>query len=266
MHNNAGKKHKNNGCRLDRYPPELLFHSLSLVDFDSMRQNEKFQYTNGKPIFCSKEEDYAWHVAHRSFERPAVAIIDVVRAKRAGISFYRNKKNLWQLDSIPTQFILNAHPRFQEQVSAGGIPVFFDNGVAKLALIKVQRPNFSTWEIAKGKLEMGESPKQAAIREIQEEMGHQMEIQVIGNLGIARFGLYTPEGEPRLKTLYMYLLETGSQQKHFTPALKEGILEVAWFTLEEAKRAVTHRSLFRVMKRLEGMIFNLEKEKQKEGN
>lgn len=261
VHSSGRKKQKNVGCRLDRYPPELLFHSLSFPDFDTIYPQKNFQYANGKPIFCSKEEDYAWHVAHRSFDHPAVAIIDVVRAKRAGIAFYRNKKNLWQLDSIPSQFILNAHPRFREQVSAGGVPVYFDNGVPKLALIKVQRPNFSTWEIAKGKLEVGESPKQAAIREIQEEMGHQMKIEVIGNLGTARFGLYTPEGDPRLKTLYMYLLEADSQQQNFTPAEKEGILDVAWFTLEEAKKAVTHRSLFRVMNRLEELLQEIAKQR-----
>ena len=261
MQNKVGNKQWNFGCRLDRYPPELLFHSLSLNDFEQMRQNDNFGYTNGKPMFCSKEEDYAWHVAHRTFERPAVAIIDVVRAKRAGISFYRNKKNLWQITSIPKRFVLNGHPKYKEQVSAGGIPIFFDNGIAKLALIKVQRPNFSTWEIAKGKLEIGETPEQAAIREIKEEMGYKMDIKVLNFLGVARFGLYTPDGEPRLKTLYMYLLESDIQQKNFEPATEEGIVDVAWFSLEEAKKVVTHRSLFHVMKRLESMIGALEKER-----
>ena len=38
-------------------------------------------------------------------------------------------------------------------------------------MIQVRRRSGLTWEVAKGKLEPGESPWQAAIREVQEEIG-----------------------------------------------------------------------------------------------
>ena len=67
-----------------------------------------------------------------------------------------------EIEKIPVAAILNAHPNYAEQISAGGIPYIIEDGEYKIALIQMKRTHFHSWEIAKGKLELGETPLQAA--------------------------------------------------------------------------------------------------------
>ena len=50
-----------------------------------------------------------------------------------------------------------------------------------MALIQVKRPHARTWELAKGKLEYGETPQMTAKREIFEEMGYEGETKYSRN-------------------------------------------------------------------------------------
>ena len=70
------------------------------------------------------------------------------------------------------------------------------------------------------------------------------------SLGYIRYGFITPDGEPRLKTLHMYLLETPELIDNFDPPARESIKDVAWFTPREASQAVSHRSLRPLMRRV----------------
>ena len=230
-------------------PPELLFHSVDAKQFAQMIQSPIFTY-GARSVYASRILGYAWQVAHRTCLYPHVAIIDVPRAIAQGATFTHNAKNLWESKGIPTESILNAHPNFEEQVSAGGFPLFVDNGVPKVALIRMQRHTFVTWEISKGKLDLGESPEQAAKREIQEEMGCVMDLHTICTLGMTQFALHTEHGEPKLKTLYVYLFESTTFPQEFHCATSEGILDVQWFDIPTALSLVTHNSLKRIMKKL----------------
>jgi len=204
----------------------------------------------GRSVFLSSREGQAWQVAHRLADDPAVLYVDVSRAQRAGCRFERNAQGLWQATAIPVDFLLNLQAGFAEQVSAGGIPVWFGPDGPELALIQVQRRGGSTWEVAKGKLEPGEPPHAAAAREIREEMGYPLELETFRSLGYVRYGFFTPEGEPRLKTLFMYLLRTPERVEAFDPASREGIKAVSWFTPRQAVRLVPHRSLRPLMRRV----------------
>ena len=239
-------------------PPELLFHSIDQHQFDQMIQNSKFQYRTGRSIYCSKMTSYAWQVAHRSFEKPFVAVIDVGQALAEGAVFSKNQKHLWETSWIPSQAILNAHPNFAEQVSAGGMPFYIDNGVPKVLLIQMQRHHFLTWEIAKGKMEIGEHPEQAAIREIQEEIGCTMQLSPMLHLGTAQFSLSTPNGEPRLKSLYVYLFESQTFPQEFHCATNEGVMDAQWFDIDSALQLVTHRSLKNIMRRLRQFVRDMD--------
>ena len=228
-------------------PPELLYHSMDKQRFDRMVLKEHFFYPNQRSIFASKIMGYAWQVAHRTCDHPQVAIIDVLSTRQHNIRFRKNKRNLWEVDSVPTSCILNAHTHFAEQISAGGIPYVIENGVYKVALIKMRRTHFDSWEIAKGKLEIGETPLQAARREIQEEMGVFMGLSSPIYLGIANFSLRTPAQHPRLKTLHVYLFKAQEQSREFNVATDEGIVEVQWFDVETALKLVSYRSLGHIM-------------------
>ncbi len=208
----------------------------------------------GRPVYLSRHEGQAWQVAHRQPEPPAVLYIDVSRARRDGCVFERNARGLWQTRSVPVRHVLNLRQGFAEQISAGGIPMFLGPDGPELALIRVQRRSGITWEVAKGKLEEGESPMAAAVREVCEEMGCALDLSISDGLGYIRYGFHTPDGSPRLKTLHMYLMTTPERRTDFAPSTREGVLEVAWFSPEDAARAVTHRSLRPLMRQVRDLI------------
>jgi hypothetical protein len=81
------------------------------------------------------------------------------------------------------------------------------------------------------------------MREIQEEMGCAMELEVESDLGFVRYAFSIPDGSPRLKTLHMYILRTPERVTDFHPPDRESIEDVAWFTPAKAVRVITHRSL-----------------------
>ena len=202
-------------------------------------------------MFLSRHEGQAWQVAHRTTEDPAVLYIDVSRARRDGCYFERNAQGLWQTRGVPVRHVLNLAQGFAEQVSAGGIPIWWGPSGPELALIRVQRRSGTSWEVAKGKLEPGESPEQAAVREVREEMGNPgFPLEITTGLGFIRYGFHTPDGSPRLKTLHMYLMDTPERCTAFEPSRREGILEVDWFGPDDAARVCNHRSLRPLMRTL----------------
>jgi 8-oxo-dGTP diphosphatase len=178
--------------------------------------------------------------------------VDASRARRAGVQFRRGRSGIWLAEQVPVSFVLNLQPGFREQFSAGGIIVRDSPQGPELLLISCRRASGATWEIAKGKLEPGEPPTVAAVREVLEEMGIDTGLVITSTLGVVRYGFRTPEGEPRLKTLYVYLMRADPCPDSFEPALMEGIEDVRWFPLLEACRRVTHGSLRPLMAALQG--------------
>lgn len=235
-------------------PPDILYHATTLNRAGRASASGVLEVAGGRPVYLSRSEAQAWQVAHRQNDRPKVLYIDVARARRDGCRFERNRHGLWQCRSVPTRHILNLRQGFAEQISAGGIPMCRLTEDPRLALIRVRRSHSSTWEIAKGKLEPGESPHAAAIREVREEMGYPLDLRILHDLGAVRFGFYTPQGEPRLKTLYLYLMETPELIEDFQPSRREGIIEVSWFSVQDANRAVTHRSLKPLMRKVRRIL------------
>jgi len=238
----------NGARRRGASPPDILYHATTRHRAGKARVSGVLEVSGGRPVYLSRSESQAWQVAHRNAEQPQVLYIDVARARRDGCHFERNRHGLWQCRAVPVRHVLNLRQGFAEQISAGGLPVYSSDKGPLIALIRVKRPHSSTWEIAKGKLEPGEPPHTAAMREVREEMGYPLELAISEDLGAVRFGFYTPDGEPRLKTLHLYLMDTPHQIVDFEPALLEGIQEVGWFTPREAARIVTHRSLKPLMR------------------
>jgi 8-oxo-dGTP pyrophosphatase MutT (NUDIX family) len=235
-------------------PPDILYHATTVARAGKTRTAGVLEVAGGRPVYLSRSEAQAWQVAHRQSEQPEVLFIGVARARRDGCRFERNRHGLWQCRAVPVRHVLNLRSGFAEQISAGGLPVWYGPDGPRLALIRVRRPHSSTWEVAKGKLEPGEPPHIAGMREVCEEMGADMPLSITHDLGSVRFGFYTPGGEPRLKTLHIYLMESPTRVSEFNPAEKEGIQEVAWFTPQEAARAVTHRSLRPLMRRVKRLL------------
>lgn len=236
--------------------PDILYHACTSDQIVRYQEEGVIRTTSGKPVFLSDDESQAWRAAHRMGGEPRVLYVDTVRQRRRRLKLQRNRRGLYIARTVGIADVLNLQPLFAEQRSAGGIPILRGaDGRPQMALIRVTRRSGVTWEVAKGKLEPGEPPEWAGIREVQEEMGISVDFEVRALVGLIRYGFLAPGGLPRLKTVYLYLLEPkGTMDERFIPAAREGVKDVRWFTPEEACRVVTHTSLRPLMLRARDLV------------
>ncbi|MEM6926597.1 MAG: NUDIX domain-containing protein [Myxococcota bacterium] len=237
--------------------PDIVYHACTQTQVDRYLSQGSVRLPGGRPVFMSDDESQAWRAAHRMGGTPRVLYVDTARNRRKKLRLQRSKRSgLYLARSLAIQDVLNLQPAFAEQLSAGGIPVRMgDDGRPRMALIRVTRRSGVTWEVAKGKLEPGEPPEWAGVREVQEEMGISCDLEVRCLVGHVRYGFMAPGGLPRLKTIYLYLLEPCTEiEDPFRPATAEGIRDVRWFTPEEACRVVTHSSLRPIMRRARELV------------
>jgi 8-oxo-dGTP pyrophosphatase MutT (NUDIX family) len=117
-----------------------------------------------------------------------------------------------------------------DEVSAGGL-VIDSTGTKGLLIgrrdLKDQSRERLLWSLPKGHIEEGETPEQAAIREVQEETGIQSEIS--RELGVIDFW-FMAGGNRIHKTVHHFLFkETGGE---LAPQITE-VDDVGWFPLSE---------------------------------
>lgn len=119
-------------------------------------------------------------------------------------------------------------------------------GIVRLGnrFLFIKRNGF--WDIPKGKLDEGETPEAAAVREIEEECGIQSPI--INKLITITFHTYKLKGKPKIKRTYWYALDYEGP-KELTGQLEEGITKVKWFKRSEFDkiRAKTFNSILDVL-------------------
>jgi 8-oxo-dGTP diphosphatase len=123
----------------------------------------------------------------------------------------------------------------QYETSAGGVIVGEKNGKSVVLLLKDKSGN---WTFPKGLVEKGENPESAAHREISEEVGIK-HLQLVAPLTPIHY-YYKWEGKLKKKTVYYFLFQ-GKGSEIPTPQTDEGILEVRWFSLEQAEQVVGYR-------------------------
>jgi len=236
--------------------PDILYHACTDDQVAAYRSEGALRSADGRPVWLSSDEGQAWRAAHRMDGSPRVLFVDTARGRRRRLRVQRHRRNgLYMARSVNLGDVLNLQAGFAEQLSAGGLPVARGaDGKARVALIRVTRRSGVTWEVAKGKLEPGEPPEWAGAREVQEEMGVECDFRVNELVGLVRYGFMAPGGLPRLKTIYLYLMEPIGKMGEFCPSEREGIRDVKWFTPDEACEAVTHTSLVPMMRRARDMI------------
>ena len=116
------------------------------------------------------------------------------------------------------------------EVSAGGLVIDF-SGTKGLLIGRLDQKDEARerllWSLPKGHIESGETPEEAAIREVAEETGIQSEI--LRELGVIDFW-FMAGGKRIHKTVHHYLFkEVGGT---LAPQVTE-VDEVRWFTLNE---------------------------------
>lgn len=113
-----------------------------------------------------------------------------------GASLHQRRENAAQRAS---------HLPVSNETSAGGIAVKIDDGVAFAACIgRRNRAGKLEWCLPKGHIEAGETPEQAAIREVAEETG--IDAEIIHNIGVIDYW-FTGDDRRVHKVVHHFLLE-----------------------------------------------------------
>jgi 8-oxo-dGTP pyrophosphatase MutT (NUDIX family) len=124
-------------------------------------------------------------------------------------------------------------PGPREKTSAGGV-VVRDDGGTQICLI---RPAGRTvWGLPKGGIEAGETPPQAAVREVAEETGIAGVVDT--ELGSIDYTFYSREEGGRIhKTVHYFLMHAtgGDTANH-----DHEVSEARWVQLREALRLMTY--------------------------
>lgn len=117
--------------------------------------------------------------------------------------------------------------------AAGGVVV---NEVGNL-LVFFRR---GMWDLPKGKIDPGETPETAALREIQEETGLQ-QLSLGGHLH-RTFHVYAFKDRWWLKQTYWYAVK-GTAAEALIPQTEEDIVAIEWVSLAEAQARETYQTI-----------------------
>jgi 8-oxo-dGTP pyrophosphatase MutT (NUDIX family) len=118
---------------------------------------------------------------------------------------------------------------------AGGVVTTQQDGGMVFLLVRASRPPFD-WVLPKGHIEAGETPEQAAQREVLEESG--VEADVCGSLGDATFDVRREQ--VRVRYFLMQFRRQGTAQER---------RETRWCSLAEAERLLAFESSRAVVRR-----------------
>jgi 8-oxo-dGTP pyrophosphatase MutT (NUDIX family) len=112
----------------------------------------------------------------------------------------------------------------------------------------------NVWDIPKGKLDPGETPEIAAVREIEEECG--LVAPIIKSHLIDTWHTYVHKGKNVLKRTYWYWLDEGEVKTELVPEAEEGITDVVYLKLTELDpvMANTYLSIIEVVDELKKRI------------
>lgn len=136
-----------------------------------------------------------------------------------------------------------------EETSAGGLVVDRTGELLRAALIaRHDRRGRLVWSLPKGHLEAGETPEDAAIREVEEETG--IRGRVLAPLGVIDFW-FIAENRRIHKTVHHYLMEASGGELSDEDA---EVVEVAWFPLTDVRERLAYADERRLLDRLPDLL------------
>lgn len=177
-------------------------------------------YVNGRPVFLGTPETIgelgllpaknvyvAPYVGKRKSIRQYLDLLDKNAEVQLVALYAENAERLWE----------DFQSCFRALEAAGGL-VFNDKNEL---LVFFRR---GSWDLPKGKIDPGETPEQAAVREVQEETG--LQNVALGDFLAHTWHTYTQKGERILKKTWWYRMQTTDHQ--VIPQIEEDIEEIRW--------------------------------------
>ena len=139
--------------------------------------------------------------------------------------------------------------RTRREVSAGGVVYRTGPDGAEIVLAaRRDRRGRLAWGLPKGLIEQGESPEEAAVREVREEAG--LETRIVEPLGEIRY-FYVWEGVRVAKLVHVFLMEStgGDVSLH-----DQEMEEVRWFPAGRAAHRASYPSERELVERAAGHL------------
>ena len=144
----------------------------------------------------------------------------------------KNRKNRSKKSTAPTKRSQNPGKRVEE-ISAGGL-VVDKSGEMGLLIGRIDKRGRMLWSLPKGHIEAGESPEEAAIREVREETG--IKSSITRSLGVIDFW-FMAEGKRIHKTVHHFLFTEKSGRLE---AQLSEVDEVKWFPLDDIAKTLAY--------------------------
>jgi 8-oxo-dGTP pyrophosphatase MutT (NUDIX family) len=125
----------------------------------------------------------------------------------------------------------------KEQVSAGGVVYRRRGGKTEVALISVGET--ARWQLPKGLVGRGETPEEAALREVAEETG--LACEIVAELERVEYWYFSKGGARRVrfhKFVHFYLMRfvSGDVSGH-----DDEVNEARWVEIEGAEKMLTFK-------------------------
>ncbi|QOW10313.1 NUDIX domain-containing protein [Kaistella flava (ex Peng et al. 2021)] len=168
-------------------------------------------FVNEKKLSISKyPEDFEKKLRYEGFATLEIAIDLLENTSCPELNIYGdNLEDIWE----------DFTKMFKVIEAAGGV---VSNQKEEILFIR----RLGKWDLAKGKIEKGESLEQAALREIEEETG--LKELILEDYLNTTFHIYTERnGEKILKTTYWFRISYVGNSAPI-PQIEEGISEVSW--------------------------------------
>jgi 8-oxo-dGTP diphosphatase len=122
-------------------------------------------------------------------------------------------------------------PETAEVKASGGV-VWRRAPDGALELVLVHRPRYDDWSLPKGKLDPGERWEDAALREVEEEVG------LRGRLGAELPSVRYRDNKGRDKTVRYWLMEPEDEAAPFTP--NDEVDEMRWVDVADAPALLSY--------------------------
>lgn len=183
-------------------------------------EGQKYKiYINGSPLFITSPEE----AAKLPYQADKNTFITLFTGKKKMILNYIDLLNKVQTNAVVlyTEDVDGLWNDFQSCFkvleAAGGYVTNPENNL----LVFYRR---GSWDMPKGKIDPGETPEQAAVREVQEETGL-VNIQ-LGEFLCHTYHTYPLKDKQILKTTWWYRMSTTDTE--VTPQTEEDIEQILW--------------------------------------